>query len=72
MTSVYLLWHEYEIEPNRDETKLIGVYTSHELAEAALKRVSLQPGFRDHLDDFEIAEYKLDRDHWTEGFVRVD
>jgi homoserine kinase type II len=72
MTSVYLLWHEYEIEPDRDGTKLIGVYTSHELAESAQKRVSQQPGFRDHPDDFEIAEYKLDRDHWTEGFITVD
>jgi hypothetical protein len=72
MTNVYLLWHAYEIEPGRDEEMLIGVYTSHELAEAAKKRMSEQPGFRDHPDDFEIAEYKLDQDHWTQGFVTVD
>ena len=72
MTSVYLLWHEYEIEPDRDETKLLGVFTSHELAEAAKERLVKQPGFRDHPDKFEIAEYELNRDQWTEGFITVD
>ena len=72
MTSVYLLWHEYEIEPKRDETKLLGVYSSRELAEDARGRLMEQPGFRDHPNDFEIAEYELNRDHWTEGFITVD
>lgn len=72
MTSVYLLWHEYEIAPDRDEAKLLGVYTSRDLAEAAKERLVEQPGFRDHPDDFEIAEYELNRDHWVEGFVTAD
>lgn len=63
--------HEYEISPNRDETKLIGVYSTSALASAARDRVKSQPGFCDHPDEFEIAEYKLDTDHWTEGFITV-
>jgi hypothetical protein len=28
----------------------------------------LQPGFRDHPDDFAFDAYELDVDHWKEGF----
>lgn len=72
MDSVYLLWHTHELGVHRDDEKLIGVYTSRENAEAAKSRVMNQPGFVDYPGGFEIAEYKLDRDHWTKGFVAVD
>jgi homoserine kinase type II len=72
MDRVFLLWHEYEISPDRDETKLLGVFTSTDKAQAAKQYYLTQPGFRDHPDDFEIAEYRLDERTWSEGFVTVD
>jgi hypothetical protein len=44
--------------------------SAYSLAEAAKERLVKQPGFRDR--NFEIAEYELNRDQWTEGFVTVD
>ena len=72
MDKVFLLWHEYEIQPERDETKLLGVFTSYAKAEEHKRYFLTQPGFRDHPDDFEIAEYPLDKRMWSEGFVTVE
>ncbi|MBV8563844.1 MAG: hypothetical protein JO273_00135 [Methylobacteriaceae bacterium] len=71
MNAVYTLFHEYEKAPGADETTLIGIYTTREKAEAALARVRDKPGFRDYPDGFDISEAVLDRDEWTEGFVRM-
>jgi hypothetical protein len=67
MEKVYILHHSYEIE-DRDETKLIGVYETQELADKAIKRLMNKPGFRDRPDDFVISEHKLNSDSWTEGY----
>ncbi len=70
MTEVFVLQHEYELD-DHDETKLIGVYSSRSEAEAAVKRLSTQPGFSDHADGFSIDTYPLDQDHWQEGFATL-
>jgi hypothetical protein len=70
MTEVFILQHEYELD-GHDEAKLIGVYSSRSEAEAAITRLSKQPGFSDHPDGFCIDPYLLDRDHWKEGFSTV-
>ena len=71
MTTVYLLYHIREDENSEDE-KLIGIYTTMELAEEAKKRVESQPGFIDYPDDFSIFPHKLNRDGWAEGFIVTD
>jgi len=68
--SVWLLWFEQEDAGAGDIECLIGVYRTEQAAKDAIKRVKGQPGFRDFPEGFVISEYKLDRDHWTEGFVR--
>jgi homoserine kinase type II len=68
--SVFLVWHVHQTDGGDDE-KLIGVYSTMEDAEAAVRRSRVQPGFRDFPDGFELDEYELNRDHWTEGFVTV-
>jgi hypothetical protein len=68
MSMVYILWHTHEPEPDYEDVKLIGVYSSQANAEAARKKLSGQSGFRDTLDGFEIAEAILDDDDWKEGF----
>ena len=52
-----------------DDDKLIGVYASSTDAKAAVERIKGKAGFIDHPDGFEIAEYTVGQDHWTEGFI---
>jgi hypothetical protein len=65
-----------------ENIKFIGVYRSADLAQAAVDRLKMQPGFCDSprvvdpmIDSdergFYIDEYELDKDHWTEGFVTM-
>jgi hypothetical protein len=68
MKSAFVLQHSYEINGN-DETKFIGVYATNELAEDAILRLKIQPGFRDRPEDFHISEYELNKDHWVEGYA---
>lgn len=68
---VYKLWHEFEVSPGIDSTRLIGIYSSRENAERALTRARNKPGFREHPDGFEISEALVDRDGWIEGFAWV-
>lgn len=70
LTHVHILWHTYE----RDETeqsKLIGVYTSKQLAEAEIPRLRLLPGFSDYPDSFLVDSVKLNQTWWDDGFVTV-
>jgi hypothetical protein len=69
---VYLLQHSYPLDNDADEVKLIGVYSTAELAEKAAGRYKTLPGFRDHPDGFSIDRYEVDKDHWTEGFISSD
>lgn len=69
MQKIYLVQHEYELENGSDETKVIGVYSTRENAEAAVFRLVEQPGFCDRPDNFHIDEYDLDKDHWAEGYI---
>lgn len=66
--TVHVVQHSYGID-DCDETKFIGVYRSHEAASEAVRRLKAALGFRDHADDFYIDEYRLDKDHWIEGFI---
>ena len=54
-----------------DTELLIGVYRTEQTARAAISRLKDQPGFRDYLEGFHVYENVLDKDGWTEGFVRV-
>lgn len=70
MKSVFILRHSYELpETGEEETKLIGVYSNRDKALAAIKRLSIQPGFKDFPDHFFIDEYEIDQDNWCEGFA---
>lgn len=68
MSKVYLLWHSYELEGS-EEDKLIGVYSTRERAEQAVERKLQYPGFRDHPEGFLIANFTIDKDQWSEGFM---
>jgi hypothetical protein len=71
MASVFVLQHVHSRSDGVEDVKFIGVYSSHEKAEAAVARVGRLPGFADAPDGFHIDEYRVDQDHWAEGFVAV-
>ena len=71
MDCVFILWHSHAVGDETDE-KLIGVYRTRKDTEAAIARLSCKPGFRDHRDGFEVHEYVLGRDGWTEGYMSQD
>ena len=64
MKSVHLLWHVHD-----DDEKLIGVYATNADAVAAKERLKQKPGFLNTPEGFQIEEYQLNQDHWTEGYV---
>ena len=57
--------------PDTGKVKVIGIYSSASLAEAAVGRARVLPGFADQPDDFKITQYDIDQDHWPRGFVRL-
>lgn len=74
--NVFVLWY---IPPDAedDDYLLIGVYSSRASAASAVRRLATKRGFANHpeiVEDtdqpgFYVAEYALDEDHWSEGFV---
>ena len=68
---VFLLFHTHELPGGEDDDKLIGVYSSAEMAEGAKRRALMLPGFKDAPDGFVIDRYALDEDHWQEGYVTI-
>jgi hypothetical protein len=72
---VFPLWHAYETRVGAgedeivvDHEKLVGIYSTRTNAEEAQARTAKLPGFLDYPDGFVIDEYKVDEDHWREGF----
>ncbi len=71
MASVFVLQHVHTREDGVEDVKFIGVYSSREKAQAAVARLGRQPGFADAPDGFHVDEYRIDQDHWAEGYVQV-
>jgi len=69
--SVQLLWFVRDGEDGEDTELLSGVYGTEQDARAAIERLRDKPGFAEFQEGFEIARYKINEDHWTEGFVTV-
>jgi hypothetical protein len=67
----YVVQHVHEFEDDSEDIKFIGVYSTFEKAEQAVRRLSMEVGFCDTPEGFHISEYEIDEDHWTEGFITV-
>jgi hypothetical protein len=69
--TVYMLW--FELEQGGDDSKLfIGVYSSESEAKAAIERIKGEKGFVSFPEGFHVYSYKLNEDHWREGFTVAD
>jgi hypothetical protein len=71
MASVFVLQHVHTLGDGTEDVKFIGVYSAREKADAAVARLSRQPGFSDAPEGFHVDEYRVDQDHWVEGYVTV-
>jgi hypothetical protein len=69
MRRVYIVQHVHEAKDGSADVKLIGIYSSRELADAAIARLRSQPGFSSAPAGFLVDEYELDRDQWSEVSV---
>jgi hypothetical protein len=49
----------------------LGVYSTEARAQDRMRRARTLPGFAAEPGCFIVAEYTLDEDHWTEGFVAL-
>ncbi len=68
MDPLFVLLHSL---PETGRVKVIGIYSSKALAEAAEERSRLLPGFVEEPNGFTIERYEIDKDHWSRGFVRL-
>jgi hypothetical protein len=71
MNAIYVVQHVHTINSDEEDVKMIGVYSTEQLAQEAIARLLLQPGFRDVPDGFHIDLYRLNEDNWTEGYDTV-
>jgi hypothetical protein len=71
---IYELWYftpKVSEHEDDEEEELVGLYSSHENAEAAIARLDNRRGFTAPRHRFEIFERRLDRGGWTGGFITV-
>ncbi len=52
-----------------DNVKLLGCYSTEDLAHERIARARLSSGFIDEPDCFIVDRYVIDKDEWTEGYV---
>ncbi|UMZ10633.1 hypothetical protein I9018_24560 [Pseudomonas sp. MPFS] len=64
---VYILQHVSECE-DREDVKIVGIYSAAELANEAALNFSMVPGFKDFPQGFSVDPYELDRTFWKDGF----
>ena len=58
---VYVLTHRYVDEEGFEDEKLIGIFSSKEIAEKNLIKYKILPGFRNYPAGFSIEEYTVDQ-----------
>ncbi|ECJ2543305.1 hypothetical protein G3D33_004724 [Salmonella enterica subsp. salamae] len=69
MENVYLLYHFINEDADDEIVKLLGVYTSYELAHQAKIRASNHSAFIGFPDGFRIFDHWINHDDWNDGFV---
>ncbi|WP_329202886.1 hypothetical protein [Streptomyces sp. NBC_01435] len=58
-----LFWDDSE-----DDFKVLGLYSSRQLAEERIERARSLPGFRRSPEGFFLHEYTVGEAHWPHGF----
>ena len=63
----YILEHYYK-DNTHSSTKMIGIYSTEENAQKTIEELKKMPGFKKYPNGFIIQKYKLDEDHFINGF----
>ena len=72
MEHVFVLQHVNSRADGVEDVKFIGVYSTSANANHAVAQLRRQPGFCDSTDGFHVDKYRIDEDHWTEGYVTLE
>jgi hypothetical protein len=64
---IFLVSHTRN-EAELDGYKVIGVFSSKQKAEAAIKSLKDQPGFAEYPSNFHVDGYDVDKIFWSGGF----
>jgi hypothetical protein len=72
MNAVYFLYHidDRLTEGVYHQGKIVGIYSTIEKARAAIIRSRDLPGFKDFPEQWRIYRRTLNRDSWSNGFVK--
>ncbi len=69
---VFLLWHTHELPDGDEDAKLLGVYSSRQLAEKKIEEKYRNLAGFEGEGEFVIDEYEVDQDDWDdEAFASV-
>ena len=71
LKKIYFLYYVYEFEDGHDDIRLLGVFSSKEKANIALKNIKKNPNYKKIKNLFSIHQIIIDKLGWTEGYVRV-
>lgn len=66
MKTVFLLWHTQDLPDGGEDAKLLGVYSSRQLAEQKIEQKYRNLAGLNADGDFVIDEYEVDQDDWDE------
>ena len=68
---VFVVHHVHLFDDDTEDVKLIGIYSSYELAQDAVNRTQPLPGFCYASEGFSIDRYVVNKDYWTEGYATI-
>jgi hypothetical protein len=72
MSEVYEVRHEFVDKEDDTYFTIVGVFSTRELANAAVARARDEPIFRDVLGEFVIYPRQLDAAGWDSGFFSIE
>jgi len=67
MSKVFVLHHTYG-DAESETYKLLGIFSTEDLAKLSIQEYLRLPGFIDYPDGFTISKYEINEPHWKEGF----
>ena len=68
MIVLFIAHHTARVGSAHEDVKMLGVFQTKELAEAAIESLKSKPGFRDPGGLFEVNECDVNKVLWTEGY----
>ena len=69
LTAVFVVHHEFPRYDDKDDIRLIGIYSTEAKAKSAIERLRVLPRFRECPEGFSVDCYPVDADHLVEGLV---